>query len=77
MQPYLNLGFHILDGVAGLNLEGDSLSRKGLDEDLHDDDPTPWAEFWIVMKIEGMLLYRRRYGTEEKEFTETTSLSRT
>ena len=32
---HLDLSFDILDGVRGLNLEGDCLARKGLDEDLH------------------------------------------
>ena len=32
----LDLGFDIVDGVARLHLEGDSLAREGLDEDLHD-----------------------------------------
>jgi len=31
----LDLGLDIVDGVAGLNLEGDSLARKGLHKDLH------------------------------------------
>merc|ERR1712109_123638 len=31
----LDLGLDVLDGVRGLNLEGDCLARKGLDEDLH------------------------------------------
>mmetsp|Transcript_6014 Transcript_6014/g.13348 ORF Transcript_6014/g.13348 Transcript_6014/m.13348 type:complete len:240 (+) Transcript_6014:69-788(+) len=31
----LDLGLDSLNGVRGLNLEGDSLSGKGLDEDLH------------------------------------------
>merc|ERR1719168_143564 len=31
----LNLGFDILDGVTGLDLEGDGLAREGLDENLH------------------------------------------
>ena len=31
----LDLGLHILDGVRGLDLEGDGLAREGLDEDLH------------------------------------------
>ena len=31
----LDLCFHIIDGVGGLNLKGDGLSGKGLDEDLH------------------------------------------
>jgi hypothetical protein len=31
----LNLGLDIVDGVRGLHLKGDSLTREGLDEDLH------------------------------------------
>ena len=36
MQPYLDFGLDILDGVAGLDLESDGLPREGLDKDLHD-----------------------------------------
>ena len=45
MQPivYLDLSLHILDGVAGLNLEGDSFAREGLDEDLHGAVDAPYA----------------------------------
>jgi len=31
----LDLSLHVVDGVGRLNLEGDGLSRKGLDENLH------------------------------------------
>ena len=31
----LNLGLDVVDGIGGLNLEGDGLTRQGLDEDLH------------------------------------------
>ena len=31
----LNLGFHVIDGVGGLNLEGDGLAGQGLNKDLH------------------------------------------
>merc|ERR1712232_1190367 len=31
----LDLGLHVLDSVALLNIEGDGLSGEGLDEDLH------------------------------------------
>ena len=31
----LDLGLDIVDGVRGLNLEGDGLAREGLDENLH------------------------------------------
>jgi hypothetical protein len=33
----LDLGLYIVDGVGRLHLEGDSLARKGLDENLHRD----------------------------------------
>ena len=31
----LELGLHVLDGVARLNLKGDCLASQGLDKDLH------------------------------------------
>ena len=31
----LDLLLHVLDGVAGLHIEGNCLARQGLDEDLH------------------------------------------
>ena len=31
----LNLGLDVVDGVGGLNLEGDGLSGQSLDKDLH------------------------------------------
>ena len=34
----LDLGLDIVDGVRGLNLEGDGLAREGLNEDLHLDE---------------------------------------
>jgi len=35
LRMYLDLGLDILDGVAGLHLQGDRLPRQGLHEDLH------------------------------------------
>lgn len=34
----LDLGLDIVNGIGGLHLKGDSLTRKGLDEDLHLDE---------------------------------------
>ena len=34
-MSYLDLGLDVLDGVRGLDLEGDSLPGEGLDENLH------------------------------------------
>jgi len=31
----LDLGFDVIDGVRGFDLEGDCLSGESLDEDLH------------------------------------------
>jgi hypothetical protein len=36
----LDLGLHVVDGVAGLNLEGDGLASEGLDKDLHTSTET-------------------------------------
>jgi hypothetical protein len=41
----LDLGLDIVNGVRGLNLEGDSLTREGLDEDLHLDEGL-WKSQW-------------------------------
>ena len=38
----LDLGLHILDGVGGLHLEGDGLTRQGLHEDLHVEASRVW-----------------------------------
>merc|ERR1719266_2932174 len=45
----LDLGLDVLDGVRGLDLEGDGLASQGLDEDLH---ASPESEH----KMEGALL---------------------
>merc|ERR1712189_79475 len=45
----LDLGLDILNGVTGLNLQGDGLASKGLDKDLH---ATPETQD----KMEGGLL---------------------
>ena len=37
----LDLGLDILDGVGGLDLEGDGLAREGLDENLHLAENSP------------------------------------
>ena len=37
-QHTLNLAFDIVNCVRRLHLKGDSLTRKGFDEDLHDED---------------------------------------
>merc|ERR1711950_3177 len=45
----LDLGLDVLDGVRGLDLEGDGLAGEGLDEDLH-------ASSQSEHKMEGALL---------------------
>merc|ERR1719382_946352 len=45
----LDLGLDVLDGVRGLDLEGDGLTGEGLDEDLH-------ASSQSEHKMEGALL---------------------
>jgi hypothetical protein len=52
----LDLGFHIVDGVGRLHLEGDSLAREGLDENLHGDlDDGQYAWMGIFNAIRCML----------------------
>jgi hypothetical protein len=38
MRLALDFGLDIVDGIGRLHLKGDSLTREGLDEDLHDED---------------------------------------
>jgi hypothetical protein len=45
----LDLGLHVVDGVGGLDFEGDRLAGEGLDEDLH-------ATTQTEDKVEGRLL---------------------
>lgn len=50
----LDLGLDIVNGVRGLHLEGDSLTRKGLDEDLHLDEGLGWKKdvsslFYLIL----------------------------
>ena len=35
VKQTLDLGFDIVDGVGGFDLEGDGFAREGLDENLH------------------------------------------
>ena len=45
----LDLGLNIIDGVGRLNLEGDGLSSKSLDKDLHNGVMCElW--WWVVSK---------------------------
>jgi len=38
----LDLGFHVLNGIAWFNLKGNSFSCEGLDEDLHTTTQTEY-----------------------------------
>ena len=50
----LDLGLHIVDGIRRLHLEGDSLTRKGLDEDLHFDKG---LRIWSASRISASLQF--------------------
>ncbi len=52
----LNLGLDVIDGVGGLDLEGDSLTGEGLDEDLHN--------FWLLVFINYKLEIAVRFYRE-------------
>ena len=49
----LDLGLDVLDGVRGLHIEGDGLTREGLDEDLH-------------LERRGVVRRRKKINEEEK-----------
>ena len=44
----LDLGLHVVDGVRRLDLESDSFTREGLDENLHDVLRT-WLKTFIII----------------------------
>ena len=66
----LNLGFNVVDGIGGLDLEGDGLSRQGLDKDLH---PTTEAEDQVegrlLLDVAAELSIPRSVRAEGKELT--------
>lgn len=39
----LNLRLDIVDGIGRFDLEGNGLTREGLDEDLHCEDLKRWS----------------------------------
>ena len=44
----LDLGLHVVDGVRRLDLESDSFTREGLDENLHGVQRT-WLKTFIII----------------------------
>ena len=50
----LNLGLHGLDGIRGLDLQGNGLSSEGLDEYLHDGC---FSTQLMTQQARSMLLY--------------------
>ena len=47
---YLDFRLHILNGVAGLDLQCDGLPGQRLDKDLHDDRLNFWKPWWVNKK---------------------------
>jgi len=48
----LDLSLHVLDRVAGFNLQGDGLSGEGLDEDLHSaTEPEDQVEGALLLDV--------------------------
>ena len=54
MKSYLNLSLHILNGIRGLNLEGDSFPSEGLDEDLHS---ASLFVFWYLSEVKQVSVF--------------------
>ena len=56
-QYTLNLGLDVVDGVGGLNLQGDGLAGQSLDEDLDREDMSAAAVRWRGGAKEGTHLH--------------------
>ena len=65
----LDLGLHVLDSVGGLNIEGDGLTSKGLDEDLHttskSEDEMEGGLFLDVVVLEGATVFELLSSEDE------------
>jgi hypothetical protein len=55
----LNLGLHIVDGIARLHLQGDGLAGQGLHEDLHS------GYFWVA-SVRKLFVARLPGGEDER-----------
>jgi hypothetical protein len=58
----LDFGFYIVDGVGGFDLEGDGLTRKGFDEDLHGSDGLNKSPGGFVSSAGGDVCVKRDSG---------------
>jgi hypothetical protein len=48
----LDLGLNVVNGVWGFNVEGDGLTGKGLDEDLHtSSESKDQMESWFLLDV--------------------------
>ncbi len=65
----LDLGFHVLNGVAGLNLQGDGLASEGLDKDLHTtpqtQDKVEGGFFLDIVVREGAAIFKLLAGKDQ------------
>jgi hypothetical protein len=59
----LDLRLHIVDGVRRLHLKGDSLTREGLDEDLHFDEGLEEASASFAF----LQLEKKKEAAEDRE----------
>ena len=65
----LDLGLHILDRIGRLHLEGDRLTRQGLDEHLHDEQLTKLC----VASLRFPTSVRKRAGARRGSFSDRTA----
>merc|ERR1712029_938327 len=65
----LDLGFDVLDGVGGFDLQGDGFSGQGLDEDLH-SSPQPQDQvksglFLNIIVAQGSAIFQLFSGEDQ------------
>uniref|UniRef100_A0A087YL57 Uncharacterized protein n=1 Tax=Poecilia formosa TaxID=48698 RepID=A0A087YL57_POEFO len=65
----LDLGLDVLNGVAGLNLQGDGLAGEGLDEDLHatpqTEDKVEGGFFLDIVVRQGAAIFQLLSGKDQ------------
>ena len=65
----LDFGFYIFNGISWLNIEGDSFSSEGLDEDLHttteSEDQVEGGLLLDVVVLEGSVVFELFAGKDE------------
>merc|ERR1711871_1096866 len=74
----LDLGFHIIDGVASLHIQSDGLASQSLHEDLHSSSETQYqvqCRFFLNVVVgQGAAIFRLLAGKDESLLVRWNSL---